>query len=87
MSPLFETLVIKDTSPNRRHVQPAQLIKATFQALQQLNSPRHGRHPPRKKVGDLLGRRDETHAEAGVLSSRLWPTQDDQDHPDQSRRG
>jgi small subunit ribosomal protein S5 len=42
------------------------MIKATFQALQQLNSPRMVATRRGKKVGDLLGRRDEAPAEASA---------------------
>jgi small subunit ribosomal protein S5 len=43
------------------------MIKATFAALQQLNSPRMVANRRGKKVGDLLGRRDgEAAAEAAA---------------------
>jgi small subunit ribosomal protein S5 len=45
---------------------PHNMIKATFVALQQLNSPRMVATRRGKKVGDLLGRRDETTAEAAA---------------------
>src|SRR5580704_13576877 len=45
---------------------PHNMIKATFEALQQLNSPRMVATRRGKKVGDLLGRRDETTAEAAA---------------------
>src|SRR6266851_10012080 len=41
-------------------------MRAVFEALQQLNSPRMVATRRGKKVGDLLGRRDETTAEAAA---------------------
>ena len=45
---------------------PHNMIKATFAALQLLNSPRMVATRRGKKVGDLLGRRDDTVVEAAA---------------------
>jgi small subunit ribosomal protein S5 len=67
MRAVFETLGIKDiVAKSVGTSNPHNMIKATFQALQQLNSPRMVATRRGKKVGDLLGRRDETTAEAAA---------------------
>jgi small subunit ribosomal protein S5 len=64
---VFETLGIKDiVAKSVGTSNPHNMIKATFVALQQLNSPRMVATRRGKKVGDLLGRRDETTAEAAA---------------------
>src|ERR687884_595434 len=67
MRAVFETLGIKDiVAKSVGTSNPHNMIKATFEALQQLNSPRMVATRRGKKVGDLLGRRDETTAEAAA---------------------
>src|SRR3954471_10325994 len=67
MRAVFETLGIKDiVAQSVGTSNPHNMIKATFVALQQLNSPRMVATRRGKKVGDLLGRRDETTAEAAA---------------------
>jgi len=65
MRAVFETLGIKDiVAKSVGTSNPHNMIKATFEALQQLNSPRMVATRRGKKVGDLLGRRDGTEADA-----------------------
>ena len=67
MRAVFETLGIKDiVAKSVGTSNPHNMIKATFVALQQLNSPRMVATRRGNKVGDLLGRRDETTAEAAA---------------------
>lgn len=67
MRAIFETLGIKDiVAKSVGTSNPHNMIKATFDALDQLNSPRMVATRRGKKVGDLLGRRDETTAEAAA---------------------
>ena len=67
MRAIFETLGIKDiVAKSVGTSNPHNMIKATFKALEQLNSPRMVATRRGKKVGDLLGRRDETTAEAAA---------------------
>jgi len=67
MRAVFETLGIKDiVAKSVGTSNPHNMIKATFVALQQLNSPRMVATRRGKKVGDLLGRRDDTVAEAAA---------------------
>jgi small subunit ribosomal protein S5 len=67
MRAVFETLGIKDiVAKSVGTSNPHNMIKATFQALQQLNSPRMVATRRGKKVGELLGRRDEAPAEAAA---------------------
>ena len=67
MRAVFETLGIKDiVAKSVGTSNPHNMIKATFEALLQLNSPRMVATRRGKKVGDLLGRRDETTAEAAA---------------------
>ena len=61
MRAVFETLGIKDiVAKSVGTSNPHNMIKATFAALALLNSPRMVATRRGKKVGDLLGRRDET---------------------------
>src|SRR5580704_17358039 len=83
MRAVFETLGIKDiVAKSVGTSNPHNMIKATFEALQQLNSPRMVATRRGKKVGDLLGRRDETTAEAAAYGVGYGRRQEDQDHPD-----
>ena len=59
MRAIFETLGIKDiVAKSVGTSNPHNMIKATFVALEKLNSPRMVATRRGKKVGDLLGRRD-----------------------------
>ena len=70
MRAVFETLGVKDiVAKSVGTSNPHNMIKATFAALQLLNSPRMVATRRGKKVGDLLGRRDETTAEAAAYGS------------------
>jgi small subunit ribosomal protein S5 len=65
MRAVFETLGVKDIGAKSVGTSnPHNMIKATFEALQLLNSPRMVATRRGKKVGDLLGRRDDVAAEA-----------------------
>ena len=65
MRAVFETLGLKDiVAKSVGTSNPHNMIKATFKALEQLNSPRMVATRRGKKVGDLLGRRDDTVVEA-----------------------
>ena len=65
MRAVFETLGLKDiVAKSVGTSNPHNMIKATFKALEQLHSPRMVATRRGKKVGDLLGRRDETVVEA-----------------------
>jgi small subunit ribosomal protein S5 len=68
MRAVFETLGIKDiVAKSVGTSNPHNMIKATFAALVQLNSPRMVATRRGKKVGELLGRRDgEQAAEAAA---------------------
>ena len=67
MRAVFEMLGIKDiVAKSVGTSNPHNMIKATFEALQKLNSPRMVATRRGKKVGDLLGRRDDTTAEAAA---------------------
>jgi small subunit ribosomal protein S5 len=68
MRAVFETLGIKDiVAKSVGTSNPHNMIKATFVALEKLNSPRMVATRRGKKVGDLLGRRDgDTSAEAAA---------------------
>jgi len=60
MRAVFETLGVKDVvAKSVGTSNPHNMIKATFEALQALNSPRMVATRRGKKVGDLLGRRDD----------------------------
>ena len=70
MRAVFETLGIKDiVAKSVGTSNPHNMIKATFVALEKLNSPRMVATRRGKKVGDLLGRRDGTQAEATAEAS------------------
>ena len=70
MRAIFETLGIKDiVAKSVGTSNPHNMIKATFKALELLNSPRMVATRRGKKVGDLLGRRDGTQAEATAEAS------------------
>jgi small subunit ribosomal protein S5 len=61
MRAVFEALGVQDVvAKSVGTSNPHNMIKATFAALQLLNSPRMVATRRGKKVGDLLGRRDET---------------------------
>jgi small subunit ribosomal protein S5 len=65
MRAVFETLGVKDiVAKSVGTSNPHNMIKATFVALEQLNSPRMVATRRGKKVGDLLGRRDGDQAAA-----------------------
>ena len=65
MRAVFETLGIKDiVAKSVGTSNPHNMIKATFVALEQLNSPRMVATRRGKKVGDLIGRRDGDQAAA-----------------------
>ena len=65
MRAVFETLGVKDiVAKSVGTSNPHNMIKATFEALQQLNSPRMVATRRGKKVGDLIGRRDGDQAAA-----------------------
>ena len=67
MRAVFETLGVKDiVAKSVGTSNPHNMIKATFAALQLLNSPRMVATRRGKKVGDLLGRRDDTVVEAAA---------------------
>ena len=60
MRAIFETLGIKDiVAKSVGTSNPHNMIKATFDALGKLNSPRMVASRRGKKVADLLGRREE----------------------------
>ena len=70
MRAVFETCGIQDiVTKSVGTSNPHNMIKATFVALEQLNSPRMVATRRGKKVGDLLGRRDGTTAEAAAEAS------------------
>ena len=70
MRAVFETLGIKDiVAKSVGTSNPHNMIKATFVALEKLNSPRMVATRRGKKVGDLLGRRDGTQADAAAEAS------------------
>src|SRR5258708_6295486 len=65
MRAVFETLGVKDiVAKSVGTSNPHNMIKATFEALQLLTPPRRAAPRRGKKVGDLLGRRDDVAAEA-----------------------
>jgi small subunit ribosomal protein S5 len=70
MRAVFETLGVKDiVAKSVGTSNPHNMIKATFKALELLNSPRMVATRRGKKVGDLLGRRDGTQADAAAEAS------------------
>ena len=73
MRAIFEALGVQDVvAKSIGTSNPHNMIKATFEALQHLNSPRAVAARRGKKVGDLLGRRDDAAAEA-AKGARRWP--------------
>ncbi len=63
MRAIFETLGIQDIVAKSTGTQnPHNMIKATFDALQELQSPRMVAMRRSRKVSDILGRRDEEQA-------------------------
>ncbi len=61
MRAIFETLGVQDVvAKSTGTSNPHNMIKATLAALAKLNSPRMVASRRGKKVGDLIGRRDET---------------------------
>ena len=67
MRAIFETLGVNDiVAKSVGTSNPHNMIKATFKALEQLNSPRMVATRRGKKVGDLLGRREDAVAEAAA---------------------
>ena len=84
MRAVFETLGIKDiVAKSVGTSNPHNMIKATFEALQQLNSPRMVATRRGKKVGDLLGRRDDDQPPKRRRREQdHGRREEDQDHPD-----
>ncbi len=68
MRAIFETLGVQDiVTKSIGTSNPHNMIKATFNALENLMSPRHVASKRNKKVGDIIGRRRDTEtAEAQV---------------------
>ncbi|MDA1059537.1 MAG: 30S ribosomal protein S5 [Proteobacteria bacterium] len=68
MRAIFETLGVQDiVTKSIGTSNPHNMIKATFNALENLMSPRHVASKRNKKVGDIIGhRRDTETAEAQV---------------------
>jgi small subunit ribosomal protein S5 len=65
MRAVFETLGIQDIVAKSVGTQnPHNMIKATFAALQALQSPRMVANRRGRKVGDIVGRREEEQVEA-----------------------
>ena len=65
MRAVFETLGLKDVvAKSAGTSNPHNMIKATFEALQLVQSPRTVATRRGKKVGDILGRRDDAAIEA-----------------------
>ncbi|MEX2454314.1 MAG: 30S ribosomal protein S5, partial [Rhodospirillaceae bacterium] len=65
MRAVFETLGIQDIVAKSVGTQnPHNMIKATFDALQALQSPRMVANRRGRKVGDIIGRREEEQVEA-----------------------
>ena len=65
MRAVFETLGIQDIVAKSVGTQnPHNMIKATFAALQSLQSPRMVANRRGRKVGDIVGRREEDQVEA-----------------------
>jgi small subunit ribosomal protein S5 len=59
MRAVFETLGLQDVVAKSTGSQnPHNMVKATFEALKSLNSPRNIAAKRGKKVGDIVGRRD-----------------------------
>ncbi|MBX3502998.1 MAG: 30S ribosomal protein S5 [Alphaproteobacteria bacterium] len=67
MRAVFETLGLKDVvAKSVGTSNPHNMIKATFDALSLVQSPRMVANRRGKKVGDILGRRDDQAAEAAA---------------------
>ena len=67
MRAVFETLGLKDiVAKSVGTSNPHNMIKATFDALSSVQSPRMVANRRGKKVGDILGRRDDQAAEAAA---------------------
>lgn len=67
MRAVFETMGIQDVVAKSLGSQnPHNMIKATFDALKAVSSPRAVAAKRGKKVGDIVGRRDGANAEAAV---------------------
>jgi small subunit ribosomal protein S5 len=67
MRAVFESLGIKDVvAKSIGSSNPHNMIKATFDALASVQSPRMVANRRGKKVGDILGRRDDQAAEAAA---------------------
>lgn len=65
MRAVFETLGVQDVVAKSVGTQnPHNMIKATFAALQNLQSPRMVANRRSRKVGDIVGRREEDQVEA-----------------------
>jgi small subunit ribosomal protein S5 len=65
MRAIFETLGVQDiVTKSIGTSNPHNMIKATFNALENLMSPRHVAAKRNKKVGDIIVRRRDTEAEA-----------------------
>ncbi len=65
MRAVFETLGVQDVVAKSLGTQnPHNMIKATFEALKTLQSPRMVATRRGRKVGDIVGRRDHDQAEA-----------------------
>ncbi len=63
MRAIFETLGVQDiVTKSIGTSNPHNMIKATFDALENLMSPRHVAAKRNKKVGDIIGRRRDTEA-------------------------
>ena len=64
MRAVFETLGVQDVVAKSLGTQnPHNMIKATFEALKTLQSPRMVATRRGRKVGDIVGRRDHEQAE------------------------
>ena len=63
MRAIFETLGVQDiVTKSIGTANPHNMIKATFDALENLMAPRHVAAKRNKKVGDIIGRRRDTEA-------------------------
>jgi small subunit ribosomal protein S5 len=67
MRAVFETVGVADVvAKSVGTTNPHNMVKATFDALKQLSSPRSVAARRGKKVGELIGRRDGQAAAAGA---------------------
>jgi len=72
MRAVFETLGVQDVVAKSTGTQnPYNMIKATFEALQMLNSPRMVATRRGKKVGDILGPRVGVSADDGAVAEEV----------------